>query len=107
MRTVTILEGPEFKVQSTGGGTFYTLTHKPTGKSAFLQGEDASRFSDEIEAAWTHFPTYSPDQIAFHLWCDCEYGSIATHAPVVPWGPYCRTATRRTFVPWGNVEPLL
>lgn len=107
MKTVTISEGQAFRVESTGGGTFYTLTHKPTGKSVFLQGDDASRFSDEIEQAWVAFPTFSPDEIAMHLWSDCEYGSLAEHMPVIPWGPYCRTATRLTLIPCGNVEPVL
>lgn len=107
MRTTIISEGPEFRIESTGNGWGYTVTHKPTGKSVWLQDQDASNFRCDLGMAELAFPTYSSDQIAFHLWSDHEYCSLAKHMPVVPWGPYCRTATRRTFVPWGTVEALL
>lgn len=107
MRTVTISEGREFRIESTGNGWGYTVTHKPTGKSLWLQDQDASNFRCDLGDAERAFPAFSPDQIAMHLWSDCEYGSLATHKAVVPWGPYCRTATRRTFVPCGAVIPAI
>lgn len=107
MRTVTISEGPEYRIESTGNGTFYTFTHKPTGKSVFFQGDDAVLFNVEMGAAEVAFPTFSPDEIAAHLWCDCEYGTVAQHTRVVPWGPYCRLSDKRTFVPAGDVPAIL
>jgi hypothetical protein len=108
MRTVTIIESPSFRVESTGNGWGYTFTHKPTGKSVWLQDEPASFFRWELENAESNFPDYDIEQIALMLWCDCEYGSIAQHMPVEPWGPFSRIATRLTFVPViGRVEPIL
>jgi len=97
MKTVTIGEGREFKIESTGNGTFYTLTHKPTGKSTFFQGDDAAEFRAMLDSAERAFPTYSQDQIGAFLWCDCEYGSVAQHRTVRPWGEYCDVASRRVI----------
>lgn len=107
MRTVKISEGPEFRIESTGNGLFMTLIHRPTGKSVFFQGDDAHTFTAALYDAERAFPTFSPDQISMHLWSDCEYGSIATHTKVTPWGPYCRMGDKRTFVPCGNVPAIL
>jgi len=107
MKTVIISEGPEFKIESTGNGAFYTFTHKPTGKSVFFQGEDSGFFRDALTAAEDAFPQFSPDQIGWHLWCDCEYGSAAQHQPVEPWGPFSRIYPRVTFARFEQVGPVL
>jgi hypothetical protein len=107
MRTVTILEGREYRIESIGNGTFTALIHKPTGKRAFFQGEDSGFFIDAVDAAENAFPAYSADQIGAHLWCDHEYGSVAEHTRVFAWGPYSRLSDKRTIIPRGDEAGVL
>lgn len=106
MRTICVHEGPEYRVNSTGNGLFYTLIHKPTGKSVFFQGDDAGLFREALTDAEEN-TGLAIDDIGAFLWCDHEYGTLAQHEKVVPWGPYCRLSDKRTFVPAGNVAAIL
>lgn len=67
-----------FKLESWGGGLSYTLTHKPSGKSVFVQGDSAETFGDDLEKAETAFPDKTFDEIYMWLWDQCEYGSAAS-----------------------------
>lgn len=52
---VTIAAGGSYAVASQGNGLFVRLTYTPSGRSAFLQGQEAAAFLDQLEAikaAW-------------------------------------------------------
>lgn len=48
MQTVRIRETLAYAVDSTGKGTFYTLTRKADGASVCFQGDDADIFRQEL-----------------------------------------------------------
>jgi len=66
----------EYTLDVWGSGISCALTHNPTGKSVYLQGDDALTFETELEAAELAFPYKSDAEIFAWLWDQCDYGSI-------------------------------
>lgn len=77
MRHFIVTNGPRFKLESWGGGVFYTLTNLATGYSIHLQGDDAARFEEERERVEENFQRKTDDEVCAWLWDQCEYGLAA------------------------------
>lgn len=86
MKTVTIMDGREFRLESSGNGWGYTLTEKPTGKSLWVQDDTAANFRCDLGDIERAQPGYSADRVLGYLWSECEYGSLATFPTIRPWG---------------------
>lgn len=48
MQHAVLCDGDTFRLERWGGGLSYQLTHKPSGRSAFAQGDDAEIFDREF-----------------------------------------------------------
>jgi hypothetical protein len=80
MKTLTIMEGDRYSLESYGNGWGYTLREKASGLSVWLQDDDAAQFRDELDALELAHPRDTTDAILDALWSDFEYGSAATLA---------------------------
>jgi hypothetical protein len=72
MRHFQIMEGETFRLESWGGGICFALTFKPSGRSVFVQGNDAITFAAALDVAELKIGG-GPDDVMSHLWFDCEY----------------------------------
>jgi hypothetical protein len=50
MQRYTIEQTDIWTIESHGNGLAYSFFHKPSGKEAFLQGDDASQWRDDLES---------------------------------------------------------
>jgi hypothetical protein len=67
-----------FKLECWGHGVAYALTHKPSNRSIYVQGDDASQFERDRDAAENAFPDKTDNEIMAWLWDQCDYGCVAT-----------------------------
>jgi hypothetical protein len=75
-KTVRIMEGAKYALDSTGNGWAYTLRmFLPERRSVWFQDDDATQFREELAALEAARPNDSPDSILGALWCDFEYGT--------------------------------
>jgi hypothetical protein len=77
MTHVILCDGQIFRMERWGNGLSYELTHKPSGMAAYMRGECAARFDDDLRACEDNFPDNTTEQNAAWLWDQCEYSSIA------------------------------
>jgi hypothetical protein len=80
MKTVTLLNGERFILNSFGNGLSYLLSDKLTGMEYFSQGDDADFFRGDLASVERRNPDYSPDQVCMVLWDLYDYGSAASPA---------------------------
>ena len=78
MKTVTIMQGQRYSLDSSGNGWAYTLRDSETRQSVWLQDDDAAQFREELETLESRFPNHSTDAILGMLWFDFEYGRVAS-----------------------------
>lgn len=67
----------EFSLETWDNGLAYALTHNPSNKQVFVQGDDALRFEADREAVENAKPDLTDDQVMAWLWDQCDYGSAA------------------------------
>lgn len=67
----------QFQLECWDNGHAYALTHLPTNRQVYVQGEDANTFELERDQAEAAFPEKTDDQIMAWLWNECDYGSAA------------------------------
>lgn len=77
MQHAILCDGPQYRLERWGFGTSYALTHKPSGKSVHVQGDDAAQFDDDFLNCERHFPNNTTEQNAAWLWDQCDYGSAS------------------------------
>jgi hypothetical protein len=78
MRHAIICDTAEWLLESWGNGLSYNLTNKAAQAEVFVQGDDASRFSDEFTQCEESFPDKSTGDICAWMWNQLDYGSAAT-----------------------------
>jgi hypothetical protein len=66
-----------FCLECWDNGLAYALTHKPSNRSVYVQGDDALQFERDREAAEIAFPDKTDDEIMAWLWDQCDYGSAS------------------------------
>lgn len=82
---MTILhESETFRLESWHNGLSYNLTHKPSQKEYFCQGDDAASFDDERENVEKYFPEKSTDDVLMWLWDQCELSLASTPVKPIP-----------------------
>jgi hypothetical protein len=77
MQHIVLCDGDTFKLERWGKGLAYALTHKPTGLSSFVQGDDALAFEADLEGCELTWPENTPEQNAAWLWDACDYAACA------------------------------
>lgn len=68
----------EYQLECWDNGLAYALTHLPTERQVYVQGDDADKFERERAEAQMAFPNKTDDEIMAWLWYQCEYELIAT-----------------------------
>ena len=67
----------DYQLECWGNGLSYALTHLPTNRQVFVQGEDANSFEIDRDKAEETFPDKTDEEIMAWLWDQCDYGSAA------------------------------
>lgn len=57
MHTITIENTNVWRIDSVNNGWAYEFTHKPTGKTAFIQDDEASMWRDDYDQMVKDFTT--------------------------------------------------
>lgn len=68
MKHAILCDGQTFKLERWGGGLSYALTHKGVERTAFVQGDDAATFDQELLDCEAAFPENTTEQNAHRLW---------------------------------------
>lgn len=79
MRSEVLAETRNYRLTSFGRGLAYELLHKPTGKSVYVQGDDALAFGVEWETTNSVFTTI---KALDHMWWVYEPVARETHEPL-------------------------
>jgi hypothetical protein len=66
-----------FQLESWGNGVAYALTHKASGLSTYLQGDDALQFEKDRESIETTFPHMTDDEVMSYIWDQYDYSAGA------------------------------
>ncbi len=75
---ITISQGGRYRLDSYGNGAAYAFWDQTTGRSVWLQGDDAEAFRAAFDRVEELRPIDEPDQIMAHLWDEHDYGAAAT-----------------------------
>lgn len=84
MKKVTLADGKRFRLISYGNGLAYSLEDKGTGRSVFLQGDDAAAFRSELETLETAHPDWDTDLILAEAWEPYDAISRETRDEPIP-----------------------
>lgn len=66
----TIHDLPEWRVTSYGNGLAYSIERKPSGKSLFFQGDDATQFRNEFDNLTSGIPSLEFADALQCIWSD-------------------------------------
>jgi hypothetical protein len=70
MRVAIIEQTDIWQIESHGNGLAYSFYHKPDGKEAFLQGDDASQWREQYDAM--RAASCNPDSVWYRKsWNEC------------------------------------
>lgn len=58
----------DFTLDSWHNGLSYELCERRTGRIVFVQGDEASTFSDELENLEAAFPDMPTNDVLYRLW---------------------------------------
>lgn len=79
MRQFTMLDDAQFRFVSFGNGQAYSLTHKPSQRALFVQGDDATQLERELDSIEAAMPAKAYAQCIAWLWDQCDYSAMADY----------------------------
>lgn len=77
MKQFTLLDDTQFRFVTFGNGLAYSLTHKPSRRALFVQGDDALQLEHDLDAIEKAMPAKTYTQCIAWLWDQCDYKSMA------------------------------
>ncbi len=73
-----VAEGTEYALLTSGDGSAFVLRFKTEQMTANLEGDDATRFRNDLEEIKLQHPNWEPDQMLAQLWDQGGYSWLAT-----------------------------